>query len=158
MSSNALVVYRPQRPRRWGWLLVAAAMLTVAVLGSLALFDAIGLLDGRSLPVTVVIDGEEIGHGFDLAAMTAGHKLALFLGVMLTVLLVTQHIDEIFPEVGRVIVLEAGRIIDDGPKDRVLRGPALADAFGGPLHVTMEDGYYYVRPLTRSHVEVKSEK
>jgi iron complex transport system ATP-binding protein len=75
-----------------------------------------------------------------------------------TVILVTQHIDEIFPEVGRVIVLEAGRIIDDGPKDRVLRGPALADAFGGPLHVTMEDGYYYVRPLTRSHVEVKSEK
>jgi len=63
-----------------------------------------------------------------------------------TVLLVTQHIDEIFPEVRRVIVLAEGRLIDDGPKDEVLRGPALAAAFGGPLRVTCEEGYYYVRP------------
>ena len=63
-----------------------------------------------------------------------------------TVLLVTQHIDEIFPEVRRVIVLAEGRLIGDGPKDKVLRGPALAAAFGGPLRVTCEEGYYYVRP------------
>lgn len=71
-----------------------------------------------------------------------------------TVLLVTQHIDEIFPEIGRVVVLERGRIVVDGEKDAVLRGPALAPAFGGPLNVTVADGYYYVRPLARS----KSEK
>ena len=63
-----------------------------------------------------------------------------------TVLLVTQHIDEIFPEIRRVVVLREGRIIGDGPKDEVLRGAALATAFGGPLRVTCEDGYYYVRP------------
>ena len=63
-----------------------------------------------------------------------------------TVLLVTQHIDEIFPEVRRVIVLREGRVIDDGPKDKVLRGAALRLAFGGPLRVTCEDGYYYLRP------------
>jgi iron complex transport system ATP-binding protein len=63
-----------------------------------------------------------------------------------TALLVTQHIDEIFPEIHRVIVLREGRIIDDGPKDEVLRGAALPRAFGGPLRVTCEDGYYYVRP------------
>jgi iron complex transport system ATP-binding protein len=63
-----------------------------------------------------------------------------------TVLLVTQHIDEILPEIRRVIVLDAGRIIDDGPKEKVLRGAALPLAFGGPLRVICEDGYYYVRP------------
>jgi iron complex transport system ATP-binding protein len=63
-----------------------------------------------------------------------------------TVLLVTQHIDEIFPEVQRVVVLKDGRVIDDGPKDTVLRGAAPALAFGGPLRVACEDGYYYVRP------------
>ena len=63
-----------------------------------------------------------------------------------TVLLVTQHIDEIFPEIRRVIVLNEGRIIDDGPKDKVLRGVALPLAFGGSLRVICEDGYYYVRP------------
>ena len=75
-----------------------------------------------------------------------------------TVILVTQHIDEIFPEVGRVIVLDDGRILDDGPKDRVLRGAALAAAFGGPLHVTVEDGYYFVRPLRGRKVKSESEK
>jgi iron complex transport system ATP-binding protein len=63
-----------------------------------------------------------------------------------TVLLVTQHIDEIFPEIHRVIVLREGRIVDDGPKDAVLRGGALPAAFGGPIRVTCEDGYYYARP------------
>ena len=63
-----------------------------------------------------------------------------------TVVLVTQHIDEIFPEIQRVVVLGAGRIMADGPKDDVLRGSALPAAFGGPLRVTCEDGYYYVRP------------
>jgi iron complex transport system ATP-binding protein len=63
-----------------------------------------------------------------------------------TVLLVTQHIDEIFPEMQRVVVLARGRILDDGPKDAVLGGPALPEAFGGALCVTREDGYYYVRP------------
>jgi iron complex transport system ATP-binding protein len=63
-----------------------------------------------------------------------------------TILLVTQHVDEIFPEIGRVIVLKAGRIIDDGPTARVLRAPSLAEAFGGPVRVTCEDGYYYARP------------
>ena len=67
-------------------------------------------------------------------------------------LLVTQHIDEIFPEVSRVVVLREGRIIDDGPKDEVLRGPALAAAFGGPLRVTCEEGYYYVRRPWTVHV------
>jgi len=63
-----------------------------------------------------------------------------------TILLVTQHIDEIFPEIGRVILLKGGRIIDDGPTARVLLGPGLGAAFEGPVRVTCEDGYYYVRP------------
>jgi iron complex transport system ATP-binding protein len=63
-----------------------------------------------------------------------------------TVLLVTQHIDEIFPDVSRVILLRRGRVIADGPKDAVLRSEAMVAAFDGPLRVTCEDGYYYVRP------------
>jgi iron complex transport system ATP-binding protein len=63
-----------------------------------------------------------------------------------TILLVTQHLDEIFPEVDRVILLKDGRIVEDGPKDRVLLGAGLAEAFGGPVSVTGQDGYYYARP------------
>jgi iron complex transport system ATP-binding protein len=66
-----------------------------------------------------------------------------------TILLVTQHLDEIFPEVERVILIDGGRVADDGPKDRVLRGAALAKAFGAPLVVEEHDGYYDVRPARR---------
>ncbi len=63
-----------------------------------------------------------------------------------TIVLVTQHLDEIIPEVGRVVVLHKGRVVDDGPKDRVLRGETLATSFGAPLIVDEHDGYYDVRP------------
>lgn len=63
-----------------------------------------------------------------------------------TLVLVTQHIDEIIPEIGRVILLQGGRVADDGPKDAVLRGRPLEKVFGAPLAVTQAGGYYHVRP------------
>ena len=63
-----------------------------------------------------------------------------------TILLVTQHIEEIFPEIERVIVLQGGRIVDDGRKEAVLRGPVLPRVFGAPLRVDEIDGYFYARP------------
>ncbi len=63
-----------------------------------------------------------------------------------TIILVTQHLDEIFPEVERVVVIHEGRVAADGPKDTILRGPALGHAFGAPLVVEEHDGYYDVRP------------
>ena len=63
-----------------------------------------------------------------------------------TIVLITQHIDEIFPEIGRVILLRAGTIADDGPKERVIRGRHLEDVFGAPLTVEESGGYFHVRP------------
>jgi iron complex transport system ATP-binding protein len=63
-----------------------------------------------------------------------------------TLVLVTQHIDEIVPEIGRVILIQNGRIAADGPKDTIVRGGALERVFGAPLTVEEADGYYYVRP------------
>ncbi len=63
-----------------------------------------------------------------------------------TIILVTQHLDEIIPEIERVVLIHDGRIADDGAKDRVLRGRQLEQAFGAPLVVEVHDGYYDVRP------------
>jgi iron complex transport system ATP-binding protein len=63
-----------------------------------------------------------------------------------TIVLVTQHIDEIFPEIGRVILLNEGRIADDGPKAQVIRGRRLEEVFGAPLRVEESRGYFHVRP------------
>ena len=62
-----------------------------------------------------------------------------------TVILVTHHIEEIIPEVRRVVLLHRGAIADDGAPEQVLRSQALSDVFGAPLVVTSTGGYYQVR-------------
>ncbi len=63
-----------------------------------------------------------------------------------TLVLVTQHLDEIIPEIGRVVLIRHGRVAEDGPKADVLRGKAFEAAFGARLIVEEHDGYYDVRP------------
>jgi iron complex transport system ATP-binding protein len=63
-----------------------------------------------------------------------------------TLVLVTHHPGEIPPEIGRVILLEKGRVIADGPKRRVLTGDALGRLFQLPLRVAWSGGWCEVRP------------
>jgi iron complex transport system ATP-binding protein len=60
-----------------------------------------------------------------------------------TLLLVTHYADEIIPEIGRVILLDRGRIAADGAKPAVLTAPLLSRVFGAPLTVTEDGGYYH---------------
>jgi iron complex transport system ATP-binding protein len=57
-------------------------------------------------------------------------------------LLVTHHIDDIVPEVDRVIMLKDGRVFADGPKAAVLTDSRLSALFGIPVHVECRDGVY----------------
>lgn len=62
-----------------------------------------------------------------------------------TLLLVTHHVEEIIPEIARVVLLRAGRIAYDGTPEQALTRERLQDVFGGDLHVVRGDGYYHVR-------------
>jgi iron complex transport system ATP-binding protein len=63
-----------------------------------------------------------------------------------TLILVTHHIDEIIPEISRVVLLRGGRIAFDGAVESALTPDRLHDVFGGPVVVERSDGYYHVRP------------
>jgi len=62
-----------------------------------------------------------------------------------TILLVSHYVEEIIPEIDRVVLLERGRIALDGPKRDVLTGPRLSQIFAGPLVVHESAGYFHVR-------------
>ena len=62
-----------------------------------------------------------------------------------TILLVTHHVDEIIPEIARVILLRAGRIVCDGAKAGVLAATHLSDAFDAAVSVEQSGGYFHVR-------------
>jgi iron complex transport system ATP-binding protein len=62
-----------------------------------------------------------------------------------TLILITHHIDEIVPEIQRVILLREGRIAAAGPKGAVLTSKALTELFGAPIAIEDNGGYYYGR-------------
>jgi ABC-type molybdenum transport system, ATPase component/photorepair protein PhrA len=62
-----------------------------------------------------------------------------------TVIIVTHHIDEIIPEIERVVLLQQGRITHNGPKSEVLTSENLSQTFGAPIRLQSANGYYSVR-------------
>jgi iron complex transport system ATP-binding protein len=66
-----------------------------------------------------------------------------------TLILVTHHIEEIIPEIQRVILLKQGRILASGAKASVLTAERLSELFDSPIALDEEDGYYYARPGRR---------
>jgi iron complex transport system ATP-binding protein len=62
-----------------------------------------------------------------------------------TIILVTHHIEEIFPEINRVVLLRHGRVLLDGSKPEVLTSPHLSAMFEEIVTVTKINGYYTAR-------------
>jgi iron complex transport system ATP-binding protein len=60
----------------------------------------------------------------------------------LSLLLVTHHVDDIIPEVGRVVEIKDGRVFADGPKTETLTSDGLSALFGIPAHVEEREGWY----------------
>ncbi len=58
-------------------------------------------------------------------------------------LLVTHHLDDIIPEIDRVLILRDGKIVLDGPKAEVLTSDRLSETFGVPLDILQRDGFYH---------------
>jgi iron complex transport system ATP-binding protein len=61
----------------------------------------------------------------------------------LAILLVTHHVSEIIPEMERVIMLRAGRVMADGAKETVLTEENLRALFSVPVRLQRQDGYFH---------------
>ena len=93
-------------------------------------------------PRALVLD--EPTAGLDLAARHAFMETVRQLARDgTTVVLITHHIEEIFPEIQRVILLRGGRIVADGPSAETLTAARLSELFHCPVAVEISDGYHY---------------
>jgi iron complex transport system ATP-binding protein len=63
-----------------------------------------------------------------------------------TLILITHHIEEIVPEISRVVLLREGRVLQDGPKSQLLTAESLTGLFGLPVVLDQAGGYLYARP------------
>ncbi len=67
-----------------------------------------------------------------------------------TLILITHHIEEIVPEIERVILLKQGRILASGAKRSILTTDHLSDFFDSPVALDETEGYFYARPGQQS--------
>ena len=58
------------------------------------------------------------------------------------IVMVTHHLSDLIPEIERVVLMDHGRIVADGPKAEILVAPKLSALFGLPLDLTERNGYY----------------
>ncbi len=90
-------------------------------------------------PQALLLD--EPSTGLDLVAreqLVATMRVLAQQGI--TLVLVTHHIEEIIPEIERVVLLRDGRVLADGTRAELLRSEPLSAVFGGAITVCEQDG------------------
>ena len=103
---------------------------------------------GRALvndPEVLVLD--EPTSGLDLRATFQYLELIRrLIAAGKTIILVTHHIHEIPPEIGRVVLIKNGNVVADGEKAEVLTKQRLGDLFDTDLELAEANGYYQAMP------------
>jgi iron complex transport system ATP-binding protein len=108
--------------------------------------EARRILIGRALahdPKALVLD--EPTASLDIHAM---HELRGILRKLAqagtSIIVVTHHLPDIIPEIGRVILLKKGRVLRDGAKSDVLKPELLSELFETPVEVIERGGLYQI--------------
>ncbi|KAA6464525.1 ABC transporter ATP-binding protein [Acidobacteria bacterium AB60] len=57
--------------------------------------------------------------------------------------LVTHHLADILPEIERVILMRAGRIVADGPRAELLTEPRLSELFNAPIRIGRDEEWLH---------------
>ncbi len=103
------------------------------------------ILIGRALvhaPRVLLLD--EPGNALDLAAQRELREtLSRLARNGIGILLVTHHLADIVPEIERIVMMRAGRIVADGAKHALLTAQRLRDLYGVDVTLTGHDGYYH---------------
>jgi len=60
------------------------------------------------------------------------------------IVLVTHELADIVPEIQRVVLMNRGRIVADGPKEEILQVEHLAALFGVSVEIARRDGHYHL--------------
>lgn len=96
-------------------------------------------------PDTLILDEPTAGMDFSASFDYLG-RLGELAGAGRNIVIVTHHLNEIPPEVDRVVLLRNGRIAADGPKRTVLTGAQLSQVYETSIRVAEIDGYYLAYP------------
>ncbi|MCH6550177.1 MAG: ATP-binding cassette domain-containing protein [Proteobacteria bacterium] len=105
---------------------------------------------GRALvhdPDTLILDeptaGLDLTASFDYLA-----RIRDLVGKGKNIVVVTHLLNEIAPDIKRIVLLREGAIVADGPKEEVLTEENLLMTYGTPIKLARVDGYYLAYPAS----------
>ena len=107
---------------------------------------------GRALvhdPDTLILDeptdGLDMSASFDFMA-----RIRELARRGRSLVLVTHHLNDIPPEIERLVVLKDGKIVADGPKASTLTGELLSQVYGTNLGLVEIEGHYFAYPVANA--------
>jgi len=105
---------------------------------------------GRALvhdPDTLILDeptaGLDLTASFDYLA-----RIRELVSKGKNIVLVTHLLNEIPPDIERIVLLREGSIVADGSKERILTEANLLATYGTPIKLARVDGYYLAYPAS----------
>lgn len=125
--------------------LMDATHLANKVVGEMSAGEQRRIMIARSLvhkPEMLLLD--EPSNALDLAAQRELRDALRVVAQQGTgIIMVTHHLADILPEINRIIMMRAGRIVADGPREELITVTQLRDLFGVEVTLTQRDGYWH---------------
>jgi iron complex transport system ATP-binding protein len=107
--------------------------------------EARRFLIGRALvhrPAALILD--EPANSLDLHALHTFRNIVRKIAQSGTgMILVTHNLQDIIPEITRIILMKDGKFVGDGNKKEMLTDAKIGGLFNVPVHVREEGGWYY---------------
>jgi iron complex transport system ATP-binding protein len=96
-------------------------------------------------PLTLILD--EPTSGLDFAAsFDYLDRIRRLARDGRNIVIVTHHLNEIPPEIDRIILLQEGKVVADGSKSEVLTSEMLSTVYETAIRVAEVDGFFLAYP------------
>lgn len=120
------------------------SILSERLMCELSTGEARRVLIGRALvhdPKALILD--EPTNSLDLKALHSFREtIRKIASSGKSVILVTHNLEDVIPEISRVILIKEGKVFRDGKKEEILTDSNLSELFSLPVKVLEEKGYY----------------
>lgn len=119
--------------------------LTDRLMCELSTGEARKVLIGRALvhdPQALVLD--EPANSLDLKALHGFREsVRRIANSGKSVILVTHNLEDVIPEISRVVLIKEGKVFRDGKKEVILTDANLSELFSLPVKVLEKEGYFH---------------
>lgn len=104
---------------------------------------------GRALihePKAFILDEPTVG--LDLKAQASFIKLLRKLSKKASIILVTHHIEEVFPEISHVALIHNQTVFKQGRKEEILNSKNLSTVFDIDIKLALDNNRYYIKSIS----------